>query len=66
MLTVGAFTWSGGGALNFDLGTGNASHQLTIAGAFATSGSGFNFDFLSGGTAGNNHTLLRSPRSPAV
>ena len=58
LLTVGAFTWNGGGALNFDLGTGNASDQLAITGALAKSGSGFNFDFLSGGTGGNTYTLL--------
>lgn len=57
-LTVGSFTWTGGGNLDFDLGTGGSSDRLAITGALGKSGSGFDFDFLSGGTAGNTYTLL--------
>jgi fibronectin-binding autotransporter adhesin len=58
MLSVSAFTWTGGGALDFDLGTGNASDRLAITNAFGGSGSGFNFNFLTGGEAGDTYTLL--------
>ncbi len=57
-LAVGGFNWNGGGLLNFELGTGNASDRLNIAGALAKGGSGFVFDFLTGGTAANTYTLL--------
>lgn len=58
MMTVAAFTWNGGGVMNFELGTANASDKLAITGALAKSGTGFNFDFLTGGTVGNTYTLL--------
>jgi autotransporter-associated beta strand protein len=58
MMTVESFTWNGGGVMNFELGTANASDKLAITGALAKAGTGFNFDFLTGGTAGNTYTLL--------
>ena len=57
-LAVGSFNWNGGGLLNFELGTGNTSDHLNIAGALAKGGSGFVFDFLTGGSVGNTYTLL--------
>ena len=62
-LTVGnGLTWNGGGLLNFDLGTGNASDRLALTGGALTkgTGTGFVFDFLNTGTAGNTYTLITS------